>query len=275
MDLTLTSDTDNNSDLQSDTSSGSSFDADVFISDLMSRRKRSENRFVVPPHFFPKRTVVDKMLGNFEYDLKIWLTNLNKKCSDSYDPIEAHQLFTRFSKRFNTAAATIQDVACQSALKNLQDKINRRVLYLQEKPAYDSYTSFADRLAAAKAAEEKAFLEAEILKEEQRIQELAKIAALKEQVSDEATDMEIDKQQNSEAEEVVVAAEKEIKVAEPEDSVDLKAWMANQEQVTSELQKTTAELQKSSVEMKSWMVQQGETSSKIENLLAQLLAKNS
>ena len=87
--------------------------------------------------------------------------------------------------------------------------------------------------------------------------------------------MEIDKQQNSEAEDVVIAAEKEIKAAEPEDSVDLKAWMANQEQVTSELQKTTAELQKSSVEMKSWMVQQGETSSKIENLLAQLLAKNS
>lgn len=130
-------------------------------------------------------------------------------------------------------------------------------------------------MAAAKAAEEKAFLEAEILKAEQRIQELAKIAALKEQVSDEATDMEIDKQQNSEAEEVVVAAEKEIKAAVPEDSVDLKAWMANQEKVTSELQKSTSELQKSSVEMKSWMVQQGETSSKIENLLAQLLAKNS
>ena len=184
----MTSDTENNSDIQSETSSGSSFDADVFVSDLMSRRKRSENRFVVPPQYFPKRTVVDKMLGNFEYDLKIWLTNLNKKCSDSYDPVEAHHLFTQFRKRFNTAAACIQDVACQSALKNLQDKINRRVLYLQEKPAYDSYTSFADRLAAAKAAEEKAFLEAEILKAEQRIQELAKIASLKEQVSDEATD---------------------------------------------------------------------------------------
>lgn len=121
VDLTLTSDTDNNSDLQSDTSSGSSFDADAFISDLMSRRKRSENRFVVPPYFFPKRTVVDKMLRNFEYDLKTWLTNLNKKCSESYDPIEAHQLFTQFRKRFNTAAATIQDVVCQTALKNLQN----------------------------------------------------------------------------------------------------------------------------------------------------------
>lgn len=78
-------------------------------------------------------------------------------------------------------------------------------------------------MAAAKAAEEKAFLEAEILKAEQRIQELARAAALKDQVSDKATDMDIEEGQNSVAEEVVVAAEKEIKAAEPEDSVDLKA----------------------------------------------------
>lgn len=280
VDLTLTSDTNNTSDKQSDTSSGSSFDVDGFLSDLRFRRKRSENRFVVPPYFFSKlsnqkKPVVGKMLRNFEYDLKTWLTDLNKNCSESYDPIEAHQLFTQFRERFNTAVASIQDVACQTALKNLQEKINQRILYLQEKPAYESYTAFADRLAAAKATEEKAFLEAEILKAEQRIQELARIAAMKEQVSDEATNMEIEKGQNSEAEEVVVAAEKEIKAVEPEDSVDLKAWMANQEKVNSELQKSTAELQKSSEEMKSWMVQQGETSSKIENLLAQLLSKQS
>lgn len=100
------------------------------------------------------------MLRNFEYDLKKWLTDLNKNCSESYDPIEAQQLFTQFRNKFNTAAATIQDVACQNALKNLQRKINNIILYLQEKPAYESYTAFADRLAA----EEKSFLEAEILK---------------------------------------------------------------------------------------------------------------
>ena len=98
---------------------------------------------------------------------------------------------------------------------------------------------------------------------------------MKDQVSDKTTDMEVEEGQNFVVEEVVVAAEKEIKADKPEDSVDLKAWMANQERVNFELQKSTAELQKSSEEMKSWMVQQGETSSKIENMLAQLLAKNS
>ena len=81
--------------------------------------------------------------------------------------------------------------------------------------------------------------------------------------------------QKSVVEEIVIAAEDGVKADKPEDSVDLKASMANQEKVTSELQKTTQDLPKSSAEMKSWMVQQGETSSKIENLLTQLLAKQS
>lgn len=280
--------TENHSDQQSETSSGSSFDADEFVSELMSRVKSSENRIVVPPFFFlnyskpssstlpknEKKPIVGKMLRNFKYDLKKWLTNLNKNCSESYDPVEAQQLFTQFRNKFNTAAATIQDVCCQNALKNLQRKIKNRVLYLQEKPEYNSYTAFAERFAAAKAAE-KAFLEAEILKAEQRIEELARAAAMKDQASDKATDMEVEEEQNSVAEEVVIAAEKEAIADKPEDSVDLKAWMANQERVNSELQKTTQDLQKTTAEMKSWMVQQGETSSKIENLLTQLLAKKS
>lgn len=234
VDLTMTSDKEDDTDMHSETSSGSSFDADVFVSNLMSRKKRSENRFVIPPRYFPKRTVVDKMLNNFECDLKIWLTNLYNNCSDSYDPVETNLLFTKFRKRFNTAASAIHDVACQSALKNLQDKINRRTLYLEDKPAYESYTAFTDRLAAAKAAEEKARLEAEILIAEQRIKELARIAALKDKATEmdlekvqnsDVAEMDIDNQQSAEAE-VVVAADKELKDAEPEASVDLKAWMA-------------------------------------------------
>ena len=95
-----------------------------------------------------------KMLNKFECDLKIWLTSLKKDCSDSYDPVEANQLFTSFRKKINLAASVLHDVACQSAMKNLQCKINKRILYLDEKPAYESYTAFADRLAAAKAEEE-------------------------------------------------------------------------------------------------------------------------
>lgn len=68
------------------------------------------------------------------------------------------------------------------------------------------------------------------------------------------------------ADKVCVVAEEENVVQKEEDFVDMKAWMANQEKVT-------AELQKSNEEIKSWMVKQGETSSKIENLLSQLLAK--
>lgn len=96
---------------------------------------------------------------------------------------------------------------------------------------------------------------------------------LEKEQNSEVAEMDIDNQQSAEAE-VVVAADKELKDVEPEASVDLKAWMAKQEEVTSELQKTTTELQQSSAEMKTWMMQQGETSSKIESLLAQLLAKN-
>lgn len=57
--------------------------------------------------------------------------------------------------------------------------------------------------------------------------------------------MEVVEEQISVAEEIVVAAEEGVKAAQPEDSVDMKAWMANQERVTYELQKTTEDLQKS------------------------------
>lgn len=144
VDLTLSPDTENHSDQQSDTSSDSSFDAEAFISELMSRRKPSENRIFVPPSFFPshskpssstkvinqKKPVVGKMLRNFEYDLKKWLTDMNTNYSESYDPTEAQQLFTQFRNKFNIVAASIQDIACKNAWKNLQRKINNRILYL-------------------------------------------------------------------------------------------------------------------------------------------------
>lgn len=195
VDLTLTSDKE---------------DDTVLVSNSMSKRKRSENRFVVPPKYFPKRTVVDKMLNKFECDLKNWLTILKKDCSDSYDPVEANQLFTSFRKKINTAASAIHDVACQSAMKNLQSKINKRILYLDEKPAYESYTAFAYRLAAAKAVEEKARLEATEMD-------------LEIGLNSEVAEMDIDIQQSAE---VVVAADKELTNAEPEASANLKAWMA-------------------------------------------------
>lgn len=143
-------------------------------------------------------------------------------------------------------------------------------------PEHNSYTEFSERFAAAKAAE-KAFLDDALLKAEQIIEEyMKKIAADavagELHTSEVNNAMDIDEVQNTTENEVVMAAVEDDK---PEASVDLKAWMAKQEEVTSELQKTTAELQKSSNEMKSWMMQQGETSSKIESLLAQLLAKKS
>lgn len=293
VDLTLSSDTETLSAHQSETSSGSSFNADEFIADLMSRRVASENRFFIPPSLFPsyskpssstlpiaqKKPIVGKMLRNLEYEMKKWFITLNKECSESHDPIEANQLFSQFRKKFSSASAAIHDIVCKNAWKNLQKKINARILYLKEVPEFDSYTEFSERFAAAKAAE-KAFMDDALLKAELRIAEYTKkvaaaAAAGVEHTSDVIVAMDTDEVQKSVEDEVVVAAEKEIKDDKPEDSVDLKAWMANQEKVTSELQKSTAELQKSSEEMKSWMVQQGETSSKIENLLAQLLAKNS
>lgn len=95
--------------------------------------------------------------------MKKWLTSLHESCSESYDPIEAQQLFSQFRKKFTTAAATIQDVCCQNAMKNLLRKINTKVLYLKDVPEYEDYTTFAGRFVAAKAAE-KARLDADMLK---------------------------------------------------------------------------------------------------------------
>lgn len=249
----------------------------------------SENRISVPHSFFTtyptpssstlpvtkKKPIVGKMLRNFEYEMKKWLTSLTESCSESYNPVEAHQLFSKFRKKFSTTIASIQDVCCKNALKNLFRKIKTRVLYLKDVPESEDYTSFAVRCVAAKAAE-KAILNVDLLKAERKIEEFSRTAAAaREQVSGSPTTMEIVEEQISVAEENVVVVGEEVKTAQPEDSVDMKAWMANQERVTSELQKTTEDLQKSNAELKSWMVQQGETSSKIENLLTQLLAKQS
>lgn len=302
VDLTLSSDTEHYTPHLSDTSSsGSSFNVEDFVSDLVHRRRTSvskptaqplsENRISVPPSFLTsystpspspptlpitqKKPIVGKMLRNFEYEMKKWIISLNESCSESYDPTEAQQLFSQFRKKFSNAAATIQDVACKNAWNNLLKKINTRVLYLKDVPECEAYTDFADRYAAAKAAQ-KARLDADMLKAEMRLAEFSKKAAADaemEQASDSVAEMDVDEVQRTIVEEN--AAEEKDKVVQTEDSVDMKAWMANQERVTSDLQKTTEDLQKSNEEIKSWMVQQSESSSKIENLLTQLLAKQS
>lgn len=206
--------------------------------------------------------------------MKQWFNTLNKECSKGYDPVEAQQLFKQFRKRFSTASAVIQNVACKNAWTNLQNRINAKVFYLKDVPEHNSYTAFSERFAAAKAAE-KALLDDALLKAEQRIEEYMKKVAADAvagelQTSEINDTMDIDEAQESTENEVVMA---DVEDDKPEASVDLKAWMAKQEEVTSELQKTTTELQKSSVEMKTWMMQQAEKSSKIESLLEQLLAK--
>lgn len=120
-------------------------------------------------------------------------------------------------------------------------------------PKFEAYTGFAERFATAKAAE-KEFLDAALLKAEMRIAEYSKKVATDSDITQASyaiVEMDVDKAQKSVEEEIVIAAEDGVKADKPEDSVDLKVWMANQEKVTSELQKSTVELQKSSAEMKS------------------------
>lgn len=69
-------------------------------------------------------------------------------------------------------------------------------------------------------------------------------------------------------------ANEEMKSQQDAEKLELKVWMAKQEETTAELLKSTAELQKTTTEIKDWMVKQDESSSKIENLLKMILAKN-
>lgn len=83
---------------------------------------------------------------------------------------------------------------------------------------------------------------------EKQIVEASEKPAAEERVSDGPTDMDIDSAQKS-LEESGNDAEGE-KIIQEEEALDMKAWMANQEQVTAELQKKTATLQKTNDEIK-------------------------
>lgn len=194
--------------------------------------------------------------------MQSWIASLKESCSESHNPLEAQQLFGQFRKRFNSVASTIQDICCKNALDNLFKTIQTRILYLKDMPEHEAYTAFVERYAAAKAAERSCLdnLEEVIIVED------AEKADEEEHVSDGAADMDIDGAQKS-LDELNEDAERE-KISQKEDSLDMKAWLANQEKVT-------AELQKSNDEIKSWIVKKDATSSKIENLLCQLLAKKS
>lgn len=228
----------------------------------------SETRVSVPSSFFAscskpfpptlsvtrKKPNVCNFLWNFECEMKKWMALLNEKCSDSQNPLEAQQLFRQFRSRVNNAAVTIQDICCKNALDNLLKTIQSRILYLKNEPEHEAYTAFAERCAAAKAAE-KSFLDwlfgnidADLMKgilAEQKFVEASEKAEEVKGISEGVEGMDTDEEQKSVDEGNVVAEED--KVIQTEDSVDMKAWMANQEKVT-------AELQKSNEEIKSWMV---------------------
>lgn len=205
---------------------------------------------------------VGKLLSGFECDMQTWIASLKESCSERHNPLEAQQLFGQFRKIFNSVASTILDICCKNALDNLFKTIQKRILYLKDMPENETYNVFAERYAAAKAAERSCLdnLEEVIIVED------AEKAAEEEHVSDGVADMDIDGAQKS-LDELNEDAERE-KISQKEDSLDMEAWMANQEKVTTELQKSNDEI-------KSWMVKQDATSSKIENLLCQLLAKKS
>lgn len=185
IDLTVTSNTEPLSPQHSSytSSSGSSFHIEDSMANLIPRRRpsfpkltpqpftHSETRVSVPSSFFvscsepfsptlsvtQKKPIVGQLLWNFECEMKKWIAFLNESCSESQDPIEAQNVFSQFRKKFNSAASTIQDICCKNALDNLFKRIKTRVLYLKNEPKYESYTTFAERCATAKAAE-KAFL---------------------------------------------------------------------------------------------------------------------
>lgn len=157
--------------------------------------------------------------------MKKWIAFLKESCSDSQNPLEAQQFFGQFRKRFNSVASKIQDTCCKNALDNLFKTIQTRILYLKNMPEHDAYTAFAERFAAAKAAE-KLFPDDTIL-DEDIIIENEKVD-VEEHVSDGAEEMDIDAAQKSLDELNVVAEEEIVAQKEEEDTVDMKAWMANQ-----------------------------------------------
>lgn len=180
IDLTLTSDTEPLSEHSSyTTSSGSSFHVEDFMANLVPRRRpsfpkptpqsfiHSETRVSVPSSFFAscsepsppnlsvtqKKPNVGKLLSNFECEMKKWIAYLNKKCSESQNPIEAQIFFGQFRRKFNSVASKLQDVCCKNALDKLFKTIQTRTLYLKNSLEHDAYTAFAERFAAFKAAE--------------------------------------------------------------------------------------------------------------------------
>lgn len=102
------------------------------------------------PHRKPN---VGKLLSGLESEMQFWIASLKENCSESQNPYEPKQLFSQFKRRFNVVASTIQDICCKDALDNLFKAIYKRIQYLKDVPEHESYTAFAERCAAAKAAE--------------------------------------------------------------------------------------------------------------------------
>lgn len=224
---------------------------------------------------------VGMLLSSFEKEIHVWISSLKENCTNSQSPLEPELLWSKFRKRFDSIASNLQDIYCKDALENLLQSINKKVRFLKDVPEHESYTGFAERFAAAEAAE-KSFIKTVFAQIDEELyaaymSEKQLVIIPEKTASEHHEDMEIDYVPSSSVIKFLDEIRREIeemKSRQDAEKLELKAWMAKQEEATAELQKTAADLQKTFVEIKDWMVKQDESSSKIENLLKLILAKN-
>lgn len=233
----------------------------------------------------------------------MWMTSLKDKCINSTNPYDSKVLWTAFRKRLIFISSNLQDICAADALENLYESMSfyqlnvprRQVHFLKNvsdsivgessSGENDEAQNVEDQTAEGQIAEDQA-AEDQIVEAHNGEDPNANVVVYEAKVatenpsSEQPTAMEIENASSSVAQTLneLNKENEELKSKfdqQDADKQELKVWMVKQEESTAELQRSTADLQKTIAEIKDWMAKQDASSSEIKNLLMTLVSKNS